>query len=1651
MKKLILLLTLQMMLLALTVSKSEAAIQDETRSSDLLQLSQTIRAKSIADKAAAIEWANANGYPVKATLSTGVVVELIRIEDGRPIYYQTLNRDAAETIHTDVLWTSGDEGYGLSGSGVTVGMWDEANVRASHREFGGRAEQGSDETPNTETSSHATHVAGTIIASGVTSRAHGMAYNATLRFFDWNDDEAEAASEAADGLLISNHSYGNITGWKWNFRDDNRWTWWGDPNVSSTEDFRFGFYSRSSQLWDEIAFDAPYYLVVVAAGNDRSDVGPDVGTEYWILTGYDEDGGPTFELSTDARNGDGPYDCIEGKALAKNVLTVGAINDIRDGYSAPTDAEMSTFSSWGPSDDGRVKPDIVANGVELYSSDDDADDDYATKSGTSMAAPSVTGSLALIQERYSGSNSGENLHAAELKALVIHTAGEAGSNPGPDFQFGWGVMNTQAAINMVDQDARHHESIRYFTLDDGETFDLDVEVLGISPVRATIVWQDPPGVPVASALDPTDAMLVNDLDLRIEETESSNQYFPWRVEFDGDNEVADAGDNIVDNVERVDILHPSPGNYSVSVSHKGSLDGGSQNLAMILSGVKLADVAILTPADGEPVISRMTPHFWGLWTTVETVEITVSVADLSGDIISGLSPRDFSVLINGSEVASINGVVQTGSACTINIDPNVEPEGLYDLEVRYLGPYDDVVGRAVRVGGVLYTNQPLVERGLRWLRERQTASGYWNGPSGYSDRCGVTGLALQAFLAAGCSPDDDEDVRRGIQYLLDRQQSNGGIYYNGYRSGYKTAMALTALKSAAKYNPSNVAQIESAITAAENFYVIRQHPTYGGWRYEPQNGYDYDLSVSQWPILALKGVDNAALWDRVRRLLHTYCRHSSGGYKYQYNSGVTATMTCAGIWGEVIAGGPQSNIDAAFQWLENQYGSATGIVNAYDRAQRYYYLYSLAKACALAGKTRLAGENWFEILTDRLDATQQLNFWHTQGYWHNSYVSWENDEMSTALALLSLQVGTVPPDSRMRVYFVNNGPPKDNSASRYSQASASTMPSEIQGLYISIFDMDGNYAGPDENGNWITTIPGSQWISTGDVMEFDVPLERASTFSGEIHNNQNESALYTLRFEVYQGDNPDPVDEEEFEGQILPYQVLGTNASVNAIGGLSVYVSPLEIFPQMWLLPDLVEFTPLVNDTVYEFSFYVKETGGAANLNNIDVFVSSDLQDEEGNILSRHWFAFSPSHVDAVQAGDSLLISGTLTIPGADEFDVESVGTFEGLITVESTRQSRAIQVRASAGKGVLEGSILANNGQGVNGVRIDLYDTSGRLRVSGTTEREGIYYISGIPFGTYSVVMTTPLGYRTDEESMVRTIGREPTTANFTVTALNNVPSQRTLGYWAGQVNAAVLGAPRDYTPDQLSDLAGLISNHFNNHLMNPVKAYMVEGPADAEDSLNTLGLVLATGAVTVNEPILQRTARKQLVALLLNVVSGKLDQNTVCTEDGHPVSDVITYANMLISQPDSVLPPVPEWYTHSQLPWGQYEIAAHLAECVNSGLMLASHTIPMDILEVAYRLNEETVLPEHFFLSQNYPNPFNPTTDIDFYLPDATHVTLTVYNTLGQEVCVLLDRFMPAGLHTVTWRGIDHQGSKVATGIYLYRIVAGENESTRKMILVK
>ena len=100
---------------------------------------------------------------------------------------------------------------------------------------------------------------------------------------------------------------------------------------------------------------------------------------------------------------------------------------------------------------------------------------------------------------------------------------------------------------------------------------------------------------------------------------------------------------------------------------------------------------------------------------------------------------------------------------------------------------------------------------------------------------------------------------------------------------------------------------------------------------------------------------------------------------------------------------------------------------------------------------------------------------------------------------------------------------------------------------------------------------------------------------------------------------------------------------------------------------------------------------------------------------------------------------------------------------------------------------------------------------------------------------------------------------------------------------------------------------------------------------------------------------------------------------------------------------------------------------------------------------VNDGAAVPGSFRLTQNYPNPFNPSTTIEYSLPRRSHVTIDIYNMLGQKVCTLVDRDESAGDHSAVWDGTEASGESVATGIYLYRLQAGDRTETKKMLLLK
>jgi hypothetical protein len=683
-------------------------------------------------KEKAIAYAKEHDVPLVFRDSKGNYVHLVGVDDfGIPIYKTTLNAGAAITTGVNQLRAGGSLGLNLEGEGMLIGVWDNDVVK-NHVEFGNRriSNQG------TSVSDHSTHVTGTLIASGIQANAKGMAPKASATTWDFENDEAEMAALARPdqtSLLVSNHSYGVVLGF---FLDDNNdWQWAGNSGISPNEDYRFGFYSTQSRTIDNIAFNAPYYTIVWAAGNDRSDVG---------------DG-------SHPSDGNGGYDLIGPEGVSKNIITVGAVQKVTN-YTGPSSVVMSNFSSWGPTDEGRIKPDLVGAGVSIYSTSvtTGGADSYATQNGTSMSAPNVSGSLLLLQELHRDLNAGNFMRAATVKALAIHTAKEAGLNPGPDYSFGWGLLDVEAAANILINKDQQSIVVLENTLLNGGVFDFNFEPQQNTKVTATIVWTDPPGTPPSASVDPTNKMLVNDLDLRIFDS-GDNTVFPWRLNRTTPSAAATPGDNDVDNVEKIEFSNPEPRLYTLRVSHKGQLANSLQNYSLILTFT--------------PINDPKTAYYWignsGNWNDPTKWSLTSGgapvnqVPDINSRVIvdensfsaagqaisltadatcgsltwlaksnSSLSLNNHKLNIDGNFIisvnsfsASTNGQIELMGTSTSQNQLNLNGTDLSKVEFIINSPNNSVwtVNGALNVGGIILQQGGLVAKGVTVKTNRLNA------------------------------------------------------------------------------------------------------------------------------------------------------------------------------------------------------------------------------------------------------------------------------------------------------------------------------------------------------------------------------------------------------------------------------------------------------------------------------------------------------------------------------------------------------------------------------------------------------------------------------------------------------------------------------------------------------------------------------------------------------------------------------------------------------------------------------------------------------------------------------------------------------------------------------------------------------------------
>lgn len=385
-------------------------------------------------------------------------------------------------------------GRHYDGSGVVVAMGDDGTI-GPHIDYQGRVDNNRVAAINN--GNHGDHVAGTIMGAGNLNPKHrGMARGSTLEVYSvWDAVNESPTDHYADSVIITSTSYSD------------------GCNVGYTS------FARSA---DRMMRQHPKLLHVFSAGNQGADdCGYGAGATWGNVTG--------------------------GVKIGKNVLTVGNLGEF-DG--------LDGSSSRGPAHDGRIKPEVCAKGTNVTSTIDD--NTYASFSGTSMACPGTSGTLAQLNQAYRELNGGDWAPSALIKAVVMNTCEDIG-NAGPDFKHGFGRLNARMAAECLEAQRYWGDSIAQ---GENDTFTINVPP-GTAQLRVMLYWHDYEAANMASVA------LVNNLNMEITDP-ANNVWLPWVLDHSPTaaalNSPATRGTDNLNNVEQITLDNPTAGSYQVRIN-----------------------------------------------------------------------------------------------------------------------------------------------------------------------------------------------------------------------------------------------------------------------------------------------------------------------------------------------------------------------------------------------------------------------------------------------------------------------------------------------------------------------------------------------------------------------------------------------------------------------------------------------------------------------------------------------------------------------------------------------------------------------------------------------------------------------------------------------------------------------------------------------------------------------------------------------------------------------------------------------------------------------------------------------------------------------------------------------------------------------------
>lgn len=405
----------------------------------------------------------------------------------------------ASSSRSNSINTSYSLGRKYNGAGVVVAVCDDG-VIGPHIDFEGRLTQHTADNSG----NHGDMVSGIFFGAGnLNPLNHGMAPGAYMHIYRIGNISITGYPHILNGVANYNTLGTTVTS-------------------TSYSQGTGGVYNTDAEFTDQQTSQYASLIHMFSAGNSGTlDHGYGAGPGWGNISG--------------------------GAKAGKNVICVGNLSD-KD--------VLEVSSSRGPAADGRIKPDLCAQGAGQITTD--APNTYQVGSGTSAASPTVAGVVAQLFHAYKDLNAGNEPETGLLKACLLNTAEDLG-NPGPDFQFGWGRINGLKAVRILEENRYIRDSI---TQGASNSHTISVPA-NVSQLRVMTYWTDPEGNPSASIA------LVNDINMQLVDP-SSTTYNPWVLDHSPTvaalSSNATRGVDSLNNVEQVTLDNPAAGNYTVNLT-----------------------------------------------------------------------------------------------------------------------------------------------------------------------------------------------------------------------------------------------------------------------------------------------------------------------------------------------------------------------------------------------------------------------------------------------------------------------------------------------------------------------------------------------------------------------------------------------------------------------------------------------------------------------------------------------------------------------------------------------------------------------------------------------------------------------------------------------------------------------------------------------------------------------------------------------------------------------------------------------------------------------------------------------------------------------------------------------------------------------------